>query len=288
MKTVPLAAAMLLASPVALADDDRLPSLLDSTMAQRPSFLEETLAGAGPLDSPNAGDDTFFKIRAGGMFAFADGEVTSGDEIGGSTNVLDLEDTLGQDTDDFSPIGSVAVAIPVIDLLIELGYVGTYTFDGTTTQSISFDDKEFTGTIDSEETLSIYELNILYELAEVKFVTLYVGTGARVIDAEAEIEGTVSGSTDREKEDLILPIPVAAVGANLDLGEHVAIRGQLAGLYLGDYGQVYDAELEIGYDFTRNFGVFAGYRYMYVESDEFDLEVEATLQGIYAGAEVRF
>lgn len=274
---------MTIPAAVALAEENDRQGLLSS-----PSWAHLESMPAQLLDSPNAGDDTFVKIRAGGMFVFADGEITSGDEIGGSTNVLDLEDTLGQDTDDFSPIGSVAVAIPVVDLLIEAGYVGSYTFDGSTTNSISFDDQEFSGTVTSSEDLSIFEANIMYELAEVKFVTVYIGGGMRLIDAEAEITGEVMGSTQTESEDLILPIPVAAVGANLDLGSNIAIRGKLAGLYLGDYGSVIDASAEFGYDFNRFFGVFVGYRLMAVESDEFDLEIDATLQGIYAGAEVRF
>lgn len=273
---------MCLTGAVALGDDRQ--GLLTAPAARN-------LAASVPLaqlDSPNEGDDTFVKIRAGGMFVSAEGEITSGDEIGGSTNVLDLEDTLGQDTDDFSPIGSVTFAIPIVDLSIELGYVGSYTFDGTTTESISFDDEEFTGTIDSSEDLSIYEVNVLYELLEVKYVTVFLGLGARVVDAEAEITGDVSGTSTTEKEDLILPIPVGVVGVNLDLGDHLALRGQLAGVYAGDYGTIIDAEAEIGYDFNRHLGIFVGYRFMDVTSEEFDLEVDATLHGVYAGAEVRF
>ncbi|MCA9274203.1 MAG: hypothetical protein KDA31_14290 [Phycisphaerales bacterium] len=281
--------ALLLTIPasLALADENDRQGLLSSPVSSASATLTELLA-AGPLDSPNAGDDTFVKIRAGGMYVFANGEITSGDEVNGSTNVLDLEDTLGQDTDDFSPIGSVAVAIPVIDLLIEAGYVGSYTFDGSTTESVSFDDDEFTGTVSSSEDLDIYEVNLLYELAEVKFVTVYIGGGVRLIDAHAEITGDVMGTTETHSEDLFLPIPVAAVGANLDLGYNIAIRGQVAGLYLGDYGTIIDAKAELGYDFNRFFGIFVGYRLMSVESREFDLEVDAALQGIYAGAEVRF
>ncbi len=285
MNRLPIA---LLALTATAAHADDRQGLLSSPVAPSSTSLSALLSAAGPLDSPNAGDDTFVKIRAGGMFVFADGEITSGDQIGGSTNVLDLEDTLGQDTDDFSPIGSVAVAIPVIDILVELGYVGTYTFEGTTTESVSFDGEEYSGTIDSSEDLSIFELNVMYELAEVKFVTIYIGGGVRLIDAEAEITGDVMGSTETNKEDLILPIPVGAVGASIDLGYNLAIRGQLAGMYFGDFGTVIDAKAEIGYDFNRFFGLFAGYRLMNVTSDEFDLEVDATLQGVYAGAEVRF
>ena len=279
--------ALLIALTATAAHADDRQGLLSASSSSASSALSKILA-AGPLDSPNAGDDTFVKIRAGGMFVFGEGEITSGPEVGGSTNVLDLEDTLGQDTDDFSPIGSITVAIPVIDISIELGYVGSYTFDGTTTDSISFDGEEYTGTITSSEDLSIFELNTMYELAEVKFVTVYVGTGIRLIDAEAEITGDVMGSTETNSESLLLPIPVAAVGASFDLGYNIAIRGQVAGMYFGNIGTVIDARAEVGYDFNRFFGLFAGYRFMNVTSDEFDLEVDATLQGIYAGAEVRF
>jgi len=279
--------ALLIALTATAAHADDRQGLLSASSSSASSALSKILA-AGPLDSPNAGDDTFVKIRAGGMFVFGEGEITSGPEVGGSTNVLDLEDTLGQDTDDFSPIGSITVAIPVIDISIELGYVGSYTFDGTTTDSISFDGEEYTGTITSSEDLSIFELNTMYELAEVKFVTVYVGTGIRLIDAEAEITGDVMGSTETNSESLLLPIPVAAVGASFDLGYNIAIRGQVAGMYFGNIGTVIDARAEVGYVFNRFFGLFAGYRFMNVTSDEFDLEVDATLQGIYAGAEVRF
>lgn len=279
---------LLLALTATAAHADDRQGLLSSPATNSTNPLSAILTATGPLDSPNAGDDTFVKIRAGGMFVFGEGEITSGPEIGGSTNVLDLEDTLGQDTDDFSPIGSVAVAIPVIDLLIELGYVGSYTFEGTTTDSISFDGEEYTGTISSSEDLSIFELNVLYELAEVKFVTIYIGTGIRLLDVEAEITGDVMGTTETNSEDLLLPIPVAAVGASFDLGYNIAIRGQVAGMYFGNIGTVIDARAEVGYDFNRFFGLFAGYRFMNVTSDEFDLEVDATLQGVYAGAEVRF
>ena len=266
--------------------DDRQGLFSSPTWEEGLSTL--ALSALGPLDSPNAGDDTFVKIRAGGMFMQASGEITVGGIIGGATNILDFEDTLGQDTDDFSPIGSITIAIPVIDLSIELGYMGSYEFAGTTTNTISFDDQTFTGTIDSSEEITMYELNVLYELAEIKFVTLYVGGGARVIDIKATITGDVSGTTTTESIDAIIPIPVAAVGADFDLGKNISIRGKLAGMYAGDYGTVIDAKAEIGYDFHRLFGVFAGYRLMTFESTEFDVEVDAELQGFYAGAEVRF
>lgn len=278
---------MTIPAAVAFADESDRQGLLSAPVASVSTSLTKMLA-AGPLDSPNAGDDTFVKIRAGGMYLQIDGEITSGPEIGGSTNVLDLEDTLGQDTEDFSPIGSVAVAIPVIDLLIELGYLGSYTFDGSTTDSISFDGEEYSGTVTSSEDISIFELNVLYELAEVKFVTIFIGGGVRLVDVQAEITGDVMGSTQTDSEELFLPVPVLSVGAHLDLGYNISIRGQASGLYLGDVGTIFDLEAELGYDFNRFVGIYAGYRFVSIESTEFDLEVDASLQGIYAGAEVRF
>ncbi|MEO0629487.1 MAG: hypothetical protein AAFY46_02010, partial [Planctomycetota bacterium] len=68
------------------------------------------------LGSPSVADDTFIKARGGGWILFQSGSVQVGDPSGGGTSILDLEDTLNQDSTDVSPIGSLAVAIPAIDI----------------------------------------------------------------------------------------------------------------------------------------------------------------------------
>lgn len=239
------------------------------------------------LGSPSVADDTFIKVRAGGWLLFQSGTVQIGDPSGGATSILDLEDTLNQDTSAVSPIGSVAVAIPAIDILIEAGFLGGYSYDGTTTESISFDGTTYTGNVTTETNYTIYEVNALYELVEISVFKIHLGGGVRFFDVEADIQGTVGGSQQSENESIFLPIPVLAAGARADLGPNFFVQGRLAGMYLGEYGSVLDGSLEVGWDFIRNAGIFAGYRVMTAESEAFDVEFDLTLGGPYAGIELR-
>ncbi|MEO0632206.1 MAG: hypothetical protein AAFY46_16000, partial [Planctomycetota bacterium] len=179
------------------------------------------------------------------------------------------------------------VAIPAIDIIIEAGFLGNYTYDGVTTEAISFDGDTFTGTVATETNYTIYELNVLYELAEISLFKIHLGGGVRLFDVEASIAGTVGGSADSESESIFLPIPVLAAGARADLGPNFFVQGRVAGLYLGQYGSVLDGSLEVGWDFIRNAGIFAGYRVMSAESEGFDVEFDLTLGGPYAGIELR-
>jgi len=283
-----LMAALVLSTMTSTAAADDRPGLLSAPGPLVAPSLTNSMLGIGLFDSPNVGDNTFVKIRAGGWYVSANGTVKVGNQAGSAISILDFEDTLGQDTDDISAIGSVAVAIPGIDLLVELGFLGDFKFDGSTTNTISFNGDEFSGTTTSSEELRIYELNLLYELAEIKYVKIYVGTGARAVDGTATVTGDVGGIMTTREESAFIPVPVAVAGARLDLGPHLVISGRVGGMYYGDYGSVIDGQLELGYDFFRNFGVFVGYRVMHLESDAFDLEIDATLQGPYAGAELRF
>lgn len=239
------------------------------------------------LGSPSVADDTFLKARAGAWLLFQSGTVQIGDPSGGGASILDLEDTLNQDTFDASPIASVAVAIPAVDIIIEAGYLGSYGYDGVTADSISFDGTTYTGNVATETNYTIYEVNALYELLEISLFKIHVGGGVRLFDVEADISGTVGTAVESENETLFLPIPVLAAGARADLGPNFFVQGRLAGLYLGEFGSVLDGSLEVGWDFFRNAGLFAGYRVMAAESESFDVELDLTLGGPYAGIELR-
>ncbi|MEL6797246.1 MAG: hypothetical protein AAFO89_10550 [Planctomycetota bacterium] len=268
-----------------------LPALAETTPPRGMLAPVAPIAAASPvpqvLGSPSVADDTFLKVRGGGWILFQSGSVQIGDDSGGGLSILDLEDTLNQDSVDASPIGSIAVAIPAIDILIEAGFLGDYSYDGTTTESISFDGDTFTGTVATETNYTIYEVNALYELVELSIFKIHLGGGVRLFDVEASIAGDVGGSPETESESLFLPIPVLAAGARADLGPNFYAQGRVAGLYLGQYGSVLDGSLEVGWDFIRNAGIFAGYRVMAAESEGFDVEFDLTLGGPYAGIELR-
>ncbi|MEL6498615.1 MAG: hypothetical protein AAF937_11215 [Planctomycetota bacterium] len=279
--TIAVVAALSFAS-AASADHTARPSLL----APAAPIVAAPLAPQ-VLGSPSVADDTFIKARGGGWILFQSGSVQVGDDSGGGAAILDLEDTLNQDSVDVSPIGSIAVAIPAVDILIEAGFLGNFSYDGTTTESVSFEGDTFGGTVATETSYTIYEANVLYELAEVSLFKIHIGGGVRLFDVEADIAGTVGGSPESESESIFLPIPVLAAGARADLGPNFYVQGRAAGLYLGEFGSVLDGSLEVGWDFIRNVGVFAGYRVIAAESEGFDVEFDLTLGGPYAGIELR-
>ncbi|MGP1272375.1 MAG: hypothetical protein ACTS22_03500 [Phycisphaerales bacterium] len=240
------------------------------------------------LGSPSVADDTFVKLRAGAFLMFQSGSIQVGDGISGAQSVLDFDDTLNQDSFAVSPIGSIAFAIPTVDLLIELGFLGSYTYDGTTDGiTIAYDDQEFTGTIGSEQSYEIYTADVLWEALELSIFKIHIGAGVRFFDVESELSGTVSGSPATADARAFVPLPVIAAGARADLGSNFFVAARAAGMTYGDYGTLLDGSLEIGWDFFRNAGVFAGYRVISADADAFDVEFDLTLGGPYAGLEFR-
>ena len=240
------------------------------------------------LGSPSVADDTFLKLRAGAFLMFQSGSIQVGDAISGAQSVLDLEDTLDQDTFSVSPIGSIAVAIPTVDILIELGFLGSYTYEGDTSGvTIAFDDQEFTGDIASEQSYEIYTADVLWEALELSIFKIHIGAGLRFFDVESELTGTVSGSTTTADASAFVPLPVLSAGARADLGSNLFVSVRAAGMTYGDYGTLLDGSVELGWDFFRNAGVFLGYRVLSADADAFDVEFDLVLQGPYAGVEFR-
>lgn len=242
-----------------------------------------------PLGSPSVADDTFLKVRGGGIILFQSGSVTVGDDVGGGAiSILDFTDVLNQDESDVSPFGSVAVAIPAIDVLIEAGYLGSYTYEGATSGiTIGFDGQTYTGDIASTSSYNIYEFNALWEALELSVFKVHIGAGVRFFDVEGEVSGTVSGTAASDSASAIVPLPILAAGVRADIGPNFFISGRIGGMVYGDFGNIIDGSVEIGWDFVRNAGIFAGYRVIAAESDAFDIEFDLTLQGPYAGIELR-
>ncbi|MEM9167890.1 MAG: hypothetical protein AAGB48_12805 [Planctomycetota bacterium] len=252
------------------------------------SMAAPAAGSAQVLGSPSVADDTFIKVRGGGFILLQSGSVQVGDTLAGTIGVLDFDDVLGQDDADVSPFGTITFAIPTVDLSIELGFLGSYEFDGTTTgQTISFDGQEFTGTIASSQSYEIYTADVAYELLEISLFKVYLGAGVRIFDVESNVAGDVGGAPTASDESAIVPLPVALAAARVDLGPNFFVGAELSGMIYGDYGSILDGSLEVGWDFFRNAGVFAGYRVIAADSDAFDVEIDLTLQGPYAGIELR-
>jgi hypothetical protein len=255
-------------------------------------------------DSTTAGDkpgiisvarDTTFRLRAAAWFTSAEGSFSAGEPIPGTISEIDLEDTLDLDTDQTAAWVTLGFNLGAQRRWhIDLGYTGHFSYDGTSGPvEISFNDRVFAGNVDSHAELDIYEFSLRYDLVQSGPFTLSIGPGLRVFDFEASLEGfaspgTIPSTIRRETADAIIPLPGLGVGLRWDITENLYLRGSAQGIYAGDYGNYFDAAAEFGWDIWTNFGLFAGYRWIHAEAELDDVEFDVTLQGPYAGAELRF
>jgi hypothetical protein len=236
------------------------------------------------------------RLRGAAWFTDLDGDMRVGEAFPGTISRIDLRDTLRLDTDQVAAIGQLGFDLGEDQRWhIDIGYAGRFDYDGTSDPvSISFNDRVFTGVVESEARLDIYTLSVGYDVARGDALTLSLGGAARLIDFKGSVTGTATdpatGATGvmTESADALAPLPGVGAALRWDITDRLFARGVAQGIYLGNYGNYFDAAAEAGFDFTPNIGVFGGYRWLHVEADVQDVDFEANLKGFYAGVEVRF
>jgi hypothetical protein len=242
---------------------------------------------------------TTLRVRGAGWFSRADGMLIVGDPIPEfplAIRELDLQDTLNLDTDETVFWGQASLHFGRDRRwMIGGGYSGPFRYEGRTEPlQIAFRDRVFEGQIESDARFHIFEINSGYDVSRGDRHAVTLGVSTRIFDVRASLEGTATdpdtGNTEqrRERVTALVPIPGPALGLRLDASERLFIRGRASGIWLGNWGHFVDASAEVGYDISRNLGVFAGYRWLRAEADVSDIEFDLTLDGIYAGAEIRF
>ncbi|MEX2218337.1 MAG: hypothetical protein WD749_06210 [Phycisphaerales bacterium] len=265
-----------------------------------PAFAQPPAPGA-ETDRANApfapvSRDTTVRFRVSGWQTQAGGDLRIGEPIPGAMSTLDIEDTLGLDTEQFAGMATLGFNLGTERRWhLDLGYTGHFEYEGESDPiTISFNDRVYTGVVESRAEFDMYELTLSYDLIRTDRFTLAVGGGARVFDLTAEVSGTATDpgggpAVQRtDEEGALVPIPAFGLGARFDVTEHLYLRGSARGVYAGDYGSFLDASAEIGFDFSANIGLYAGYRLLRAEADVEDVEFDLRLHGAYAGVEIRF
>jgi hypothetical protein len=240
--------------------------------------------------------DTLIRLRASGWFTGMDGKVRSGDSFPGVQSDIDFQDTLN-----LSKNKAVVDATIGLNLgsehrwKIDAGFTGPFHYTGSSgAVSVSFDNVIYTGQVDSRVRFNIYQINIMRDWVRQGPFTFSLGTGTRIFDFDATLTGTGSDSvggavsTRTQSVSKVVPIPGLAAGMRFDLTDRLYVSGSGQGIYLGNYGQFFDAKGEVGFDLTRNIGVFAGYRWINAKADVSDVFFRTNIRGLYTGLEIRF
>ncbi|MFM9995418.1 MAG: TonB-dependent hemoglobin/transferrin/lactoferrin family receptor [Phycisphaerales bacterium] len=239
-------------------------------------------------------EDTVVRVRGGGWATSLDGQVAVGQTFPATIGVIDLTDDLNIDPDRSAFVGSVGVSLGK-GVHLDAGYAGPFRFEGTSDPiDISFNEFVFTGVLDSEADVDIYQVDLAFDVVEAGPLTISFGPGIRILDFEAAVTGTATDpitsitAVRTETASGVAPLPGPGLGVRFEVTERVYVKGGIRGMYLGDYGNFFDASAELGVDITRNIGVYAGYRWMHAEADVDDVEFNVDLDGLYAGVEIRF
>ena len=260
-----------------------------------PSVMAQEQGRVDPPRIDSVSRDAFVRFRAAAWLTNADGSFSSGEAIGGVPSNIDLEDTLGLDTDQTVVWATLGFNLGAQRRWhLDLSYTGHFEYDGTSGPvEFAFEDRVFTGAVESRAELDIYEVSLRYDLFREDAFTFSIGPGVRMFDFEASVEGAASDGTTppmqrREEISAFVPLPGLGAGVRFDITENFFIRTSGSGIYAGEYGNFLDAAAEIGWDIFTNFGIFGGYRWIHAEADYRDVEFEVDLRGPYMGAELRF
>lgn len=247
-----------------------------------------------PQKRRSVADDTLVRLRGSAWATALDGHVSVGQTFPATIGDIDLIDDLNIDPDRAVLSGSIGVNLGR-DIHVTAGYAGPFRFEGTSDPiDISFSGLVFSGIIASKADVDIYQVDLAFDVLEAGPITVSFGPGLRILDFEASVTGDatdpIGGTTAflTRSASGVAPLPGPGLGLRLDFTERIYAQAAVRGIYLGDYGNFFDASGEVGIDFTRNIGVFAGYRWMHAEADVSDVDFEVNLDGLFAGVEVRF
>jgi len=278
----------------ALASTASAGPLLDRALEPPPIDAKEN--DAHPIKEAPVSRDATIRLRGAAWFSGLEGHVRSGQTFPGVQSEIDFIDTLDLSKNKLALEANLGLNLGSEGRWkIDAGFTGPFKYTGSSgAVNVSFKDVIYTGTVDSRVRFNIYQINITRDWIRAGPVTFTLGTGSRIFDFDATLSGTGSTSVGgpvtarTESVSQVVPIPGLFAGLRLDLTKRLYVCGSAQGIYLGSYGQFFDAKGEIGYDFTRNIGVFGGYRWINAKANISDVRFRTDLAGFYTGLEIRF
>jgi hypothetical protein len=294
MRRIP-SAAILLAAPLMLAAPAAAGGLALGDID--PLHLELPAQDEAMADGPISAGTRFY-ARLAGWYTMLDTTLQYGTSLNSAPLPIDLEDTLGLDTDLLTLRGNFGFHI-ADRFHLDFGINGPFNYDedsGNT--SFTFGDFSYNGSVHSEIDFVTFDADFAYDLVKEQDFRFWLGAGVRAMAISIEIQGQATDQNGNpvgnqtEEVDAGVGIPVVGLGIRWDMSRNFYFAAKGMGLYVGNYGNAYDASAELGWDFAHNFGLFAGFRFTHFEADidqdDLDFEIDSDLLGPYAGVEVRF
>ncbi len=192
---------------------------------------------------------------------------------------VDVEDTFGWgDESSISLKGYLEHPIPMLPN-VRLAYTN-FDFSGSgTVTAIRFDNKTYSGNIDSAMNLDVIDATVYYEILD-NWVSLDLGLNAKYLDGDASVSNAILGES---KADLSIVLPTLYAKARFDVPT-TDLSFQAEGDIITYGGNtLYDITLSSRYTFLLGLGVEAGIRLMKFKLDDVDdVTADVDFNALYA------
>ena len=211
-----------------------------------------------------------------------------------TSSITDSTDGLGLDSD--NPVGASA--------WVNLGpffLFGRYTpvdISGTgTVSNVTLNDKPYSGSVDVDSSLkfNMYDAGLGLNVLNLDDLPVRVQVGllaqVKLLDGSFDMKVTaLNGNPINPPPDTVdftLPIPMVGGHVKLGLADFLSVSVQGAGIaYSGNH--LYDAEARVELSPIPFVGISGGYRIMDMAIDESDVNLNATFDGPFIEAFIRF
>ena len=244
-----------------------------------------------------AGADATIAVRGEYWFMNLSGDVAVSGDAGDATNLSldDSTDGLGLDGDNTIGFSAMLNLGPffVFGRYIPINLDGS----GHSTTTVNFGDFTFDAdaTLDSSLDIKMYDAGLGIHVLNFDDLPVRVQLGllaeVKLLDGSVEATGAVTAAgtttTETSSQDFTLPIPMVGARLNLGLADFLAVNVQGAAIaYSGDH--LYDVEGRVEFSPLPFVGISGGYRYLNITVDESDVNIDATFDGPFIEAFVRF
>lgn len=248
------------------------------------------VAEARPQGGPNASTGHLISFRPAVWVPEIDGAVSLENVFGLATD-LDLGRDLDVDDESTEFSGELNLRLGSHDLWIS-GFSFSASGRTTISQGIVFGDLSavVSETITTDIDLETFRVQYGFALLDLGSAgpRLSITVAANFYNLEASLESATTGLRDAIDED----IPFPSVGAHLEIGfADFLFSADVTALFvaISDIeGSFIDASAALSWSPMPNVSIFGGYRAIQIEADASDFNFDPTLQGPFAGVEIRF
>jgi len=231
--------------------------------------------------------DEMVSLKVGYQKLSPSGNFT-GSENGIGTSV-DIEDDLNMDDNEDV---TAEVALQLGPFRLSAGYLPLkFSGTGELTSDFFFNGEKYTvgETVKGDIDVDLYDIGLTWYLINFDDLPVRLQLGpeiaVKIVDGDLSVNSRTTGI--RESVSGTAAAPTIGARARVGISDFIALVGRVGYIEYDD-NTFLDADAQVEISPIPLVGIYGGYRYLDIDVDESDIVLNATFDGPYAGAFLRF